>query len=119
MKVDTIVVCALAKILNKTVSFLRFYQYLLDCPMSDVRASFAFIIVTLAKLSAPDPLLSLSELNAWTADGYVSYVLLVSRLLVILSALLSCHYFSFIYPQSYSLIENHNHPFSRGCKKTP
>ncbi|KAL5247027.1 hypothetical protein ACHWQZ_G019033 [Mnemiopsis leidyi] len=48
----------------------RFYQYLLDCPMSDVRASFAFIIVTLAKLSAPDPLLSLSELNAWTADGY-------------------------------------------------
>ena len=52
---------------------LRFYQYLLDCPMSDVRASFAFIIVTLAKLSAPDPLLSLSELNAWTADGFVSY----------------------------------------------
>ena len=77
---DIIVVCTLAKILNKSFSSLRFYQYLLDCPMSDVRASFAFIIVTLAKLSAPDPLLSLSELNAWTADGYVSFVLLVSGL---------------------------------------
>ena len=38
--------------------------------MADVRVSFAFIIVTLAKLSDPDPPLSLSELNAWVADGY-------------------------------------------------
>eukprot|EP00116_Pleurobrachia_bachei_P007245 sb/3467507/ len=58
----------------------RFYQYLLECPIMEVRACFSSTIVALAKLSAPDPPLSLSELNAWSSEGYGYSVDLVGPL---------------------------------------